>query len=419
MSFKKNNSHLYIPHLSILNNNSNSDNKANHHSRNQSTLSNSKLKGLSATARKKIKAIPQLSLPKRALLTNSNNKPMSLSPKKHLPWLTSRNKPISSLSSEYMHTNRTLLNKNPKYDSLTKRENALSDKKRKIKAKMMKLMHDWLIINQDIVDKMKLNFIYEKGIKSNKNKLKNKKRPLFVVNTKGVFNEFTQINPHYRFEDCYFTPSEFLNKNFNDEEIKTITSDPKFFSLDKRPFIGSEVNIHLSLIDKLNKEDEERNKDKENRKKNKCNTIKTCNNDYNNNNSNNIIKSTAHTKQYITNHSDNGRHITPKEKNPYSHHISNNRNNSGNIKQITTENIPCNKHSKHKRRVFSSIEADNNPIIKPTQESDKSLEHSIVKKRLNWFDQMKSKNQQKKVEEKREMKYIRKIISMIKYNYTT
>lgn len=418
MALNTKNVPLHIHKLSLLNNPN--DNKANIHSKIYTELSRITMKGLSAKARMKIKLIPQLQLLSAQKSVKTNLYTQSIpSPKKQLCW-SSRNHPTSSLLSPYAYTHTqtqsSFLNKNAKYESLTKREKRLSDKKQKIKGKMIKLMQNSLIIDQEIANRMKLDYNYEKSIESSKIKMKNQKRTVFIVNTKGSSNEFTQMNPQYRFEDCYFTPNEFIQKNFDKEEIKTITCDPKYFLLDKPPFKGNEMNIQLTLIDKINQEDECKINETISQKYIKLNTI---------NDDNSNINQRSHTAFNRCLH-ENLHYNTKINRKQYSHHgtVNNsyhhhkehhNQIRYAHLFNQDKLNQQNDNNNKTKKRLLTSNLYEKSLIHK--KPINQSFESIIFKQRMQWFNHKKTKNQQKHIKDIEDWHYIRKIVSILKQNY--
>ena len=66
---------------------------------------------------------------------------------------------------------------------------------------------------------------------------------------------FSKIKPMYRYQDIYYSPLEFMNKNFTQSEILLFKTSPQYFGLNKFPFVNSNFEFSPTLLSKLNFED--------------------------------------------------------------------------------------------------------------------------------------------------------------------
>lgn len=133
--------------------------------------------------------------------------------------------------------------------------------KTKIKGKLLNAIN-----NSIIMDKEKVIFLNNHYHFTNEDKVK-EKEIIYQNNLRMIkkINVITQKNPELlqpnnlssRYEDCYLTPQEMLDKNFSVEEQKLIFRDPKFFGLNKEPFKRAKLKMKYNLKDILNQEEKE------------------------------------------------------------------------------------------------------------------------------------------------------------------
>lgn len=83
-----------------------------------------------------------------------------------------------------------------------------------------------------------------------------------------------------RYEDCFVTPDELIDKNFEKKDILTIKSDPAFFKLNRSPYKDISVLKNTTLLEQLTEEEKQKikmlkkNQKKQNKlKMNKYNMI--------------------------------------------------------------------------------------------------------------------------------------------------
>ena len=140
------------------------------------------------------------------------------------------------------------------------KETKLFLSKEKIRAKLLKLLSNSIILNEDEIKEYKAQFNTKKQIK------KRKKIKLTEYNNSMHFtspqNIFSNPNYIYRYEDIYETPMEFIKKNFSKEEIQIMIHDPIYFHLDKSPLRNANLKLHFSLTSKIDFEDEIKDKNK-------------------------------------------------------------------------------------------------------------------------------------------------------------
>lgn len=153
----------------------------------------------------------------------------------------------------------------PSYSpSISKNDHEAKSKKfenTKIKGKLLNAINNSIIMPKEKVRLLNNHYHYateekekEKGIIYQNNLRMAKK-----------INVITQKNPELlqpnnlssRYEDCYLTPQEMLDKKFNIEEQKIIFRDPKFFGLNKEPFKKAKLKMNYNLKDILNQEEKD------------------------------------------------------------------------------------------------------------------------------------------------------------------
>ena len=91
----------------------------------------------------------------------------------------------------------------------------------------------------------------------------NSKKMFYLIN--NFPNFFSEIKPSFRYEDCSYTPLEFLIKYFTKEELILIKSSPDYFGLKKLPFKNSDFEFYPTLLSRI--ENEENGKDLDNSKR--------------------------------------------------------------------------------------------------------------------------------------------------------
>ncbi len=137
------------------------------------------------------------------------------------------------------------------------KENKLMLSKEKIRAKLLKLLSNSIILNEEELKEYKEQFKIKKQIK------KRNKITLKDMHFSLPSNTFSNPNFIYRYEDIYETPMEFIKKNFSKEEMKIMIHDPIYFHLNKPPLNNANLKLHFSLTSKLAFEEEIKNKNKD------------------------------------------------------------------------------------------------------------------------------------------------------------
>lgn len=133
----------------------------------------------------------------------------------------------------------------------------LNLEKGKIRSKLLKLLHNSIILNDEKIKE------YEEEFKNTFQKKKKKRIENNLMHFSPLPNSFSNPDFIYRYEDIYETPMEFIKKNFNINEIKIMIQDPVFFHLDKIPLNNANLKLHFSLTSKLAFEEEIKNKNKD------------------------------------------------------------------------------------------------------------------------------------------------------------
>ena len=136
------------------------------------------------------------------------------------------------------------------------KENKLMLSKEKIRAKLLKLLSNSIILNEEELKEYKEQFKIKKQIK------KRNKITLKDMHFSLPSNTFSNPNFIYRYEDIYETPMEFIKKNFSKEEMKIMIHDPIYFHLNKPPLNNANLKLHFSLTSKIDFEDEIKDKNK-------------------------------------------------------------------------------------------------------------------------------------------------------------
>ena len=136
------------------------------------------------------------------------------------------------------------------------KDNKLILSKEKIRAKLLKLLSNSIILNEEEIQQYKEQFRSKKQIK--------KRKKIIVKDMHFSLQSNTFSNPNfiYRYEDIYETPMEFIKKNFSKEEIQIMIHDPIYFHLDKPPLNNANLKLHISLSSKIDFEDEIKDKNK-------------------------------------------------------------------------------------------------------------------------------------------------------------
>lgn len=138
---------------------------------------------------------------------------------------------------------------NKKFKNIQNEEKRLELKKVKLLGKLVNLLEHSIVLSPEQVLLYKVEFQKEKFIK--KNKISKKKEMKFSHN----LNYFSEIGITFRYEDLYFTPTEFIQKNFTDSEKRLMVLDPKYFLLHKPPFDKVDLKLKYSLTSKIEEEE--------------------------------------------------------------------------------------------------------------------------------------------------------------------
>ena len=175
----------------------------------------------------------------------------------------------------------TVINKNIIINNNQNDELVLKNKKNELKIKLKKDMQKHFIIDKATLQKY--NLLFKIGLKRKTNKyiegLKNdpdeaiNKNNLYNINNSfdnknsfkinnNYYNCFSVFKSTFRYEDYYFTPLEFLNKYFNNNDIVLMKSFPAYFGLNKSPFKEADLIFKPTLLQKMQYEEKIKNKKK-------------------------------------------------------------------------------------------------------------------------------------------------------------
>lgn len=138
--------------------------------------------------------------------------------------------------------------------------------KETVKGKLLNLISKSLVADKETIEAYRKNFyLQENDININEKHLDDHMREYRYRNSIGIL---TRTNPdlltrHWyvsRFNDCYITPDELINKNFDEKELNILRSDPNYFKLNKGPFKNTLIMKFTTLTDILKEEDNKNNK---------------------------------------------------------------------------------------------------------------------------------------------------------------
>ena len=157
---------------------------------------------------------------------------------------------------------------NSKIKDLIKKEKEIEKKKKRLKGRLLTSLSKHLVMNKEMYNKYNHLFKNEEDSENKKLNIENEKK----INSKKMFylinnfpNFFSEIKPSFRYEDCSYTPLEFLIKYFTKEELILIKSSPDYFGLKKLPFKNSDFEFYPTLLSRI--ENEENGKDLDNSKR--------------------------------------------------------------------------------------------------------------------------------------------------------
>ena len=201
-----------------------------------------------------------LSRPQTARMSEALNKTMETLERKRIEREKERERiRLLNLPKDITGKNDLLLRKikrkiesvlnNKKFKNIQNEEKRLELKKVKLLGKLVNLLEHSIVLSPEQVLLYKVEFQKEKYIK--KNKISKKKEMKFSHN----LNYFSEIGITFRYEDVYYTPTEFIQKNFTDSEKRLMVLDPKYFLLHKPPFDKVDLKLKYSLTSKIEEEE--------------------------------------------------------------------------------------------------------------------------------------------------------------------
>ena len=306
---------------------------------------------------------------------------------------------------------------NKKFKNIQNEEKRLELKKVKLLGKLVNLLEHSIVLSPEQVLLYKVEFQKEKFIK--KNKISKKKEMKFSHN----LNYFSEIGITFRYEDLYFTPTEFIQKNFTDSEKRLMVLDPKYFLLHKPPFDKVDLKLKYSLTSKI--EEEENIRKIFEKKKNSLSNEKKRNSifypvlkskDFNNNyltldsefdsfkSRNNSSKKrcvTASTRPISANNNINVMSLNKKKNFDFFNQKK---------KEIKFIHVP-------KIRIKKKIENRTFEDFQRRKQLIQDEKQYFRKKKVNYYQEIKEKNQREILKELESKKDIRDILNEIEKNY--
>ena len=142
------------------------------------------------------------------------------------------------------------------FELKTFEESRIQFEKLKLRSKFIKLYSKALI--KDPEEFLSYNFLFKNnnikfGQKKKQNKKKKEDEKLIITPHSNLFSD---IQTTFRYEDIYNTPREFIQKNFTREEKNFLVLDPKYFFLNKPPFLNANLPLKYTLKEKMDEEEE-------------------------------------------------------------------------------------------------------------------------------------------------------------------
>ena len=159
---------------------------------------------------------------------------------------------------------------NKKFKNIQNEEKRLELKKVKLLGKIVNLLEHSIVLSPEELLLYRIEFKHEKTKKKLKVTNKKNKQMKFSHN----LNYFSEIGITFRYEDVYYTPTEFIQKNFTDREKRLMVLDPKYFLLHKPPFDNVDLKLKYTLTSKIQEEEEKIRIFEKKKRKKKTNHIK-------------------------------------------------------------------------------------------------------------------------------------------------
>ena len=325
---------------------------------------------------------------------------------------------------------------NKKFKKIQTEEKKMELKKVKLLGKIVNLLEHSIVLSPEEVLLYRIEFKHEKTKKKVKVTNKNKKQMKFSHN----LNYFSDIGVTFRYEDIYYTPTEFIQKNFTDSEKRLMVLDPKYFLLHKPPFDKVDLKLKYSLASKIQEEEEKIKMYEKKRNENKKEHIKKSLSIVNRKNS--IFYPVLNFRNSIKNN-----YLTLDT--DLSSDINNSKNNfkrTNRILTASTRPITAN-NNVNKINLFKNCEDDENNIfrvkinktpkflyvpkpIKKKKRENRTFEdferrkkliqderQYFRKKKVNDYKELKERNRTEILKELETKKEVRNIITEIEKNY--
>ncbi len=292
-------------------------------------------------------------------------------------------------------------------------------RKVKLLGKIVNLLEHSIVLSPEELLVYRIEFKHEKTKKKLKVTNKKNKQMKFSHN----LNYFSEIGITFRYEDVYYTPTEFIQKNFTDSEKRLMVLDPKYFLLHKPPFDKVDLKLKYSLTSKI--EEEENIRKIFEKKKNSLSNEKKRNSifypvlkskDFNNNyltldsefdsfkSRNNSSKKrcvTASTRPISANNNINVMSLNKKKNFDFLNQKK---------KEIKFIHVP-------KIRIKKKIENRTFEDFQRRKQLIQDEKQYFRKKKVNYYQEIKEKNQREILKELESKKDIRDILNEIEKNY--
>ena len=141
---------------------------------------------------------------------------------------------------------------NKTFKKIQMEEKKMELRKVKLLGKIVNLLEHSIVLSPEELLLYRIEFKHEKTKKKLKVTNKKNKQMKFSHN----LNYFSEIGITFRYEDVYYTPTEFIQKNFTDSEKRLMVLDPKYFLLHKPPFDNVDLKLKYTLTSKIQEEEE-------------------------------------------------------------------------------------------------------------------------------------------------------------------
>lgn len=169
-----------------------------------------------------------------------------------------KNKNITNISQ-----NKSIINSKQNFEHIKEFEKTIIHKqlmKKILKAKVMKCKKNSIILDHDhfelmvnIYIKKKINDISERNYAKRPSNINKEKLSFNISKSPQLLSKDKMITKIY--EDYYVTPKEFLSRNFNNNEIELLKSDPEYYGINEEDFKETELFQNKTLLNILNAEE--------------------------------------------------------------------------------------------------------------------------------------------------------------------